>query len=177
MNQTNRWWIIVCLFFAAFFVADNKVYGQRYLYLEKKSVKRKHKFEPGQMITLQLRQDTIWRTYMITGMDFDHDVLRLEGQVVFLDSILAVKSPKTIIPSGIGKALMQSGISMGGVTILSELMFNPPNTKFFLITSAATILSGFSVKKLGKVRRTYRMGTRYNLRMVDTDIYIQKQPN
>lgn len=179
--RTNIYLIIDLLFFrlvvcAIFLFSMNNVMGQRYLQVEKHHKKVKLKYTAGDDITFRLRQSDQWLTSVLTDIDFDNNILFFTNLTVPLDSINGIKSHKPLVAPELGMAVLRSGLSGLGTSLLYTLAFQPSNAKEFLLFFGGVSASGLGLTQLSKKRRVFDIGNKFNLRITDLNIYILKLP-
>lgn len=135
--------------------------------LEKYGKVKAQKFYIGDEITYQLADDDYWRTATISEIRPEEGYVLLEGRLIYLHQIVALKFFKSKTWSkAVGKQLAHFAAGWVVYGIADKLIFKEISWKLIIIPAAvATTLAGVIPRVFR--HRVKKMNGRHRLRLLD----------
>ncbi len=155
-------------------VISHAVAGQIYLQLEKRGRARTLKFTVGQQLTWQEHHEKEWHTAKLVRIIPQDRLLVFDDRYVPLDRIAALRSFKGARWSkATAYQLYLFGVSWSVYALIADI-FDPtdPYTKGDLAVTATAGVTGYLLYRLFR-SRTYRVGRKWKLRIVDLRVKAQ----
>ena len=147
--------------------------AQTYLQVENMRAGITQRLQAGDEITFILNNDSQPYTGSIMRINSDERTLQLNGWVVFIDSIQAVRSNRDRAIRPIGNYMRYAGAVALVNSLLSGLFFKASNVKEFALISGGLAATGQTLMLAGKKRKWYRKKAGYRLRVIDLHFYSQ----
>lgn len=168
-HPPHRFCIITCLaLLLGFTMFPRTATAQRYLLIEKMNSPRTTKISEGSTITYRLKGDAEWHTGRIQHLRTDQPLIAVDDYYVNLTEVEALR--KARLGARAGSAMLTTfGLSWSGLALIGKLTDGDPETQYNArdaAISATSVASGWLIGKLFRYR-TFAMGNRYRLRIVD----------
>jgi hypothetical protein len=143
--------------------------AQKFIQMEKYGSAKVKKYYIGDELTYKLREyPNDWTTGVIEDIILAENLVVFTNRAVKLGEITDIRSFKPVrwsVP--LAKNLYRFGVSWGVFSLLGPLV-DTPITWAAAIVPASAFVTGFLIKRIFK-QRTYRLGKRRWLRMLDMD--------
>jgi hypothetical protein len=143
--------------------------AQIYLQLEKAGTLKTTRYEMGDEITFQLKNDDKgWHTRRISGIDVRNNKVIFPDVVVHLDSIYAIQlSGKSKIMQIVGTAMQAGGVNMMLFAAFGEVFYKEYEFDWKTLASGAlNVVAGTIIKKIFQ-KRVFKISPRKRLRLID----------
>lgn len=144
--------------------------AQKVVQLEKYGQAKTKKFYIGDELTYQLANDDYWRTSVISDINPEEGYLLMDGRLVYLNQIIALRSFKS---RGWSRALGKQFLNFSGGWLVfgmaDRFIFTGPQRaswELILIPSAVALALAWIVPKAFK-HRNLKLGKRRRLRLLD----------
>jgi hypothetical protein len=156
---------IVCLLFIAATTITTPLWSQKMLLLEHAKRVRPDKMYIGQVITFQLNDDDNgWYTRTIQDILPESNSLLLDGYLVPLKDITAIKVHRRPVWRIIGGTLLSLGISLAAATTGAAIYRDDEQNYPLLIGSSAATLG---TSKLLLKKRKVHLNKQHRLRIIE----------
>ena len=148
--------------------------AQKFIQMEKYGSAKVKKYYIGDELTYKLKEfPNDWTTSTIEDIVMEENIVIFHNRIIKLDELIAIRSFKPSrwsVP--ISKNLYRFGLSWGVFSLLGTLV-DTPLTWAAAIVPATAFATGFLIKSIFK-HRTYKLGKRRWLRMLDMSQQIQR---
>ena len=156
--------LIICCFLPLLLSA------QKVLQLEKSGKVKTQKFYIGDEITYQLAGDDTWYTAAIVDINPEEGYLLMNGRLVRLMQIVALRSYKSRGWSkAVGRQLLNFGVGWIGFGIADRLIFDDTRQaswSLILVPASTAFALSWIIPKAFQ-HRTLKLGKRKRLRLLD----------
>jgi hypothetical protein len=153
-------WIFLCTFLGFY----TPSFAQKMLLVEHVHRVRPDKFYVGQQFTFQLDGDAYWYTRTLQDILPESNSILVDGYLVNIDDITAIKVHRRRIWKVIGGALVSLGISLGASAI-GAAIYEDWDQNYPLIIGGGAASFGIGVWLLK--RRTLYLKKKHRLRVIE----------
>lgn len=160
--------ICITIFLLAFLV--NQASSQVKLQMDRFGKRKTLDFHEGDVITVKLKGEETYQQLHIKKLYPEANMILTQLGPVQVDNIIRVRTFKN---KGVGKYLSYMlwvfGAAWGGYSLLAYLVYAEPLTWGVLIVMGVSFLLGWFLKWILR-RKTYKIGKRRKMRIIDINI-------